>query len=289
MKVAQFQPQDSIAKKPVAAWKKYARQYKKEVIWVGVFSMFCNVLVIAPTLYMLQIFDRVMISQSELTLIALTLILLLMLFFSAASEWLRSQLLVKLSVKLDQQMNQPVFDALFSSRLSGSEDHAQRVSNDLTYIRQFISGMGLVTFFDAPWSLIYVGILYVMHPILGLTSALFFLIFLVLAVWNGRTYEGPAHRAMKAMQSTNAFVSAKLRNFEIVESLGMLDNLRQRWLDRHERQLALNQDSQEVMYRNQSVMKFVRYSEQSIVLAIGAWLVIQGELSAGAMVAANSL
>ncbi len=289
MKAAQFQPQDSIAQKPVAAWKKYARQYKKEVIWVGVFSMFCNVLVIAPTLYMLQIFDRVMISQSELTLIALTLILLLMLFFSAASEWLRSQLLVKLSVKLDQQMNQPVFDALFSSRLSGSEDHAQRVSNDLTYIRQFISGMGLVTFFDAPWSLIYVGILYVMHPILGLTSALFFLIFLVLAVWNGRTYEGPAHRAMKAMQSTNAFVTAKLRNFEIVESLGMLDNLRQRWLDRHERQLALNQDSQEVMYRNQSVMKFVRYSEQSIVLAIGAWLVIQGELSAGAMVAANSL
>jgi ATP-binding cassette subfamily C exporter for protease/lipase len=270
-------------------WHRFWHDYRKEVVWVGVFSMFCNVLLITPTLYMLQIFDRVMISHSEFTLIALTLVLLMLLVFSAMAEWLRSQLLVKLSVRLDQRMNEPVFNALFASRLSGTDDMAHRVAGDLTYIRQFISGMGLVTFFDAPWSLIYVGILYVMHPLLGLTSAVFLLLFLALAVWNGRTYDGPAQRSMKAMQASNAYVSAKLRNFEIIESLGMLDHLRRRWLERHEKQLALNLASQEVMYRNQSVMKFVRYSEQSIVLAIGAWLVIHGELSAGAMVAANSL
>lgn len=272
------------------AWVRLTWQYyRRECLWVLFFSLVYNALMVVPTLYMLQVFDRVMVSQSVLTLLSLTGIMLLLLVLGGLAEWLRTDVLIRLSVRLDRRMNLQVFDALFRARLKGREDSAGQAWMDLSHIRQFITGPGLSNVFDLPWILIYLALLFVMHPVLGWTAVLFMALFGILARWNAHTSDGPVLQAMESQQQAFAYVAAKMRHFEVVDAMGMLAHLGRRWLRLHQAHWRRHAESQHVMHRNLAASKFVRYSQQSIVLAVGAWLVIEGQISAGAMVAANML
>ncbi len=263
--------------------------FKREFVWVGVFSLFANVLMIAPTLYMLQVFDRVMLSRSETTLLFLTLVVLLFFAVMAFSEWVRSRLLVRTGVRFDELVSNMIFNASFESRLkSGSSKGAQAFS-DLTQIRQFATGVGIFAFFDSPWTPVYLAVLFMMHPLLGYTSVFFMVLLLAFAFFGSKFTEPALESAMLAGQEANEFLGVKLRNAEVVESLGMLANLRRKWLYYYEKHLSLHTHSQERMHQVQALTKLVRYSQQSIVLAVGAYLVIHDNLSPAAMVAANML
>lgn len=263
--------------------------FKREFVWVGIFSFFANILMIAPTLYMLQVFDRVMISRSEITLLVLTLVVLLFFGMMAFAEWVRSRLLVRSGVKFDEQLNSLVFRASFDSRLRAGKSDASEAFSNLTQIRQFATGVGVFAFFDAPFTPVYLGVLFMMHPVLGYTSVFFIVVLLSIAFLGSRFTDKHLEKSMKANQESGSFLGMKLRNSELVESLGMLQNLRRLWLLRHENYLELHELSQKRMHQVQAVTKFVRYSQQSIVLAVGAWLVIHGDLSPASMVAANML
>ncbi len=263
--------------------------FRREFLLAGAFSALANLLMLTPTLYMLQVFDRVFISQNTLTLVAVTILLLLFLAVMSFSEWLRSRLLVRLGVRFDHALNERVFRAGFRSELEQSGHKAAQALTDLTQIRQFLTGNGTIAFFDAPWTPVYVIVSYLLHPILGLVSLIFVINLVVLAWLNQKRTAAPAKAASEAEVGVNQFLGAKLRNAEVVESMGMLGDLRRRWQQRHHKHLQAAGNAHDQGHRMSTLVKFVRHSQQSLSLGTGALLAIHGEISIGAMIAANVL
>lgn len=263
--------------------------FRREFAWVGVFSFFVNLLMLSPTLYMLQIFDRVLLSQNEFTLIALTLVIVVFFSVMAFADWLRSRLMVRAGVRFDEFLNARVFRASFEANLNQATHNPVQSFSDLTNLRQFLTGNGLFAFFDTPWTPIYILVLFLLHPVLGWVSVLFVLLLSLLA-WGGHHLTARLHeQAMDGTVESNTYLASKLRNAEPVLAMGMLGNLRSQWLSLYENQLLKQVDAFRMARRVQAFAKFVQYSQQSIVLAVGAVLVIRGELSPGAMVASNAL
>lgn len=263
--------------------------FRNEFYVAGVFSMVANVLMLAPTLYMLQIFDRVMSSRSELTLLAMSLITLFLLLVMAFSEWMRSRVLVQSGLRLDAVLSTRVFNASFDARLRESSTSPARALADLNNVRQFLTGNGILAFFDTPWAPVYLAVLFLLHPMLGYV-AIFFAGVQGLLVWFGhRQTVKPAENSSKATSEAGQYLQSKLRNAEVLESMGMVHNLRPHWASRHNRALDLQGEAQSVTHRITAWSKFIRYTQQSLALGAGALLVIDGQLSPGGMIAANVL
>jgi ATP-binding cassette, subfamily C, bacterial exporter for protease/lipase len=256
---------------------------------VGLFSMIVNVMMLAPTIYMLQLFDRVMASRSELTLLAVSLITLFLFGVMAISEWTRSRILVRAGLRFDAQLGTRVFNASFESSLSQSTISPSRAFSDLITLRQFITGSGVFAFFDAPWAPIYIGVTFFLHPLLGWLSLVFAIIQAALAWFGHRHAVAPSQTAAKAGGDVNAYLQSKLRNAEVIESMGMLGSLRKRWRVWQGEYLLHSANAHHVSGRVMAWSKFIRYTQQSLALAAGALLVIEGEMSPGAMIATNVL
>ncbi len=263
--------------------------FRKEFLWVGVFSLFANLLTLTPTLYMLQVFDRVMLSQSELTLITLTLITVLFIAVMAFAEWIRARLLVRAGVRFDEQLNSRIFRANFDANLEQSRADNANTFASLTRLRQFLTGNGIIAFFDLPWTPIYLAVLYAMHPLLGLFGLLFTLFLALLAFANNKLTTKKLEQATHAEGETTTYLAGKLRNAEVVDALGMLGNLKRRWLLMYREHANVQWQAQDRASKASAVVKFVQYSQQSLILALGAWLAIRGELTLGAMIASNVL
>jgi ATP-binding cassette subfamily C exporter for protease/lipase len=263
--------------------------FRREFVIVGAFSMVANVLMLAPTLYMLQVYDRVLTSQSELTLVAMSLLTLFLFAVMAFAEWMRSRLLVSTGVRLDDQLSTQVFNASFEAHLSQSGASPSRAFGDLIQIRQFLTGNGVFAFFDAPWTPIYMAVLFFLHPWLGIMGVVFALVQAALAWFGHRNTLAPSEAAAKAGAESGSFLQSKLRNAEVLESMGMVRNLQARWGLRHQEHIDRSGDAQHLTHRITAISKFIRYTQQSLALGAGALLVIDGQLSPGGMIAANVL
>ena len=263
--------------------------FRREFLVVGVFSMVANVLMLAPTLYMLQVFDRVMVSRSELTLLVVSLITLFLFLVMAFAEWMRSRVLVRAGVRLDEALRTRVFNASFDARLLDGDSNPGRALNDLINVRQFLTGNGILAFFDTPWAPIYLAVLFMLHPFLGYV-AIAFACLQGLMVWFGhRLAVEPAEVAAQASRDAQNYLHGKLRNAEVLAPMGMVHNLYPHWARRHVQALALQGRAQGLTHRITASSKWLRYVQQSFSLAAGALLVIDGQLSAGGMIAANVL
>lgn len=263
--------------------------FRREFLTVGVFSLVSNLLMLTPTLYMLQVYDRVMVSNSELTLLAVSLITLFLFAVMAFSDWVRSRLLVRTGVKLDEQLSTRVFNASFEAYLSQSKHNPSRAFGDLVQIRQFLTGNGIFAFFDAPWTPIYIAVLFLLHPFLGVLALVFALIQAALGWFGHRHTVLPAEAASKALGDSNQFLQSKIRNAEVLESMGMVPNLQKHWDQKHLDYLTQHTNSQSLGHRIAAWSKFIRYSQQSLALGAGALLVVDGLLTPGGMIAANVL
>ena len=263
--------------------------FRREFIMVGIFSMVANVLMLSPTLYMLQVFDRVMSSRSELTLLAMSLITLFLFGVMAFAEWMRSRVLVRSGVRLDALLGTRVFNASFDAHLAPSRVSPARSFGDLIQIRQFLTGQGILAFFDTPWTPIYMGVLFILHPMLGFLALFFAAVQGALAWFGHRRTVTPAEDASKASSESAAYLQSKLRNAEVLEPMGMVHNLRPHWARRHAHAQELQGRAQAITHRITAWSKFIRYSQQSLALGAGALLVIDGQLSPGGMIAANVL
>lgn len=263
--------------------------FRREFVMVGVFSMVANVLMLTPTVYMLQVYDRVLMSRSEMTLLVVSLLTLFLFAVMGFSEWMRSRLLVRTGVRLDGALGTRVFNASFEAYLGQSSIGASRAFGDLLQIRQFLTGNGIFAFFDVPWAPIYIAVLFFMHPFLGWAAVFFALVQASLAWFGHRHTVAPAEAAGSAAAQSGAYLQSKLRNAEVLESMGMVHNLRPHWQQYHEQTLALQSASQSLAHRITAWSKFVRYAQQSLALGAGALLVIDGQLSPGGMIASNIL
>jgi ATP-binding cassette subfamily C exporter for protease/lipase len=263
--------------------------FRREFAMVGLFSMLANLLLLSPTMYMLQVFDRVMASQNELTLLAMSLITLFLFMVMAFSEWMRSKVLVRSGVRLDNLLGARVFESSFEARLSRQGEAAQRAFSDLLQVRQFLTGNGIFALFDAPWTPIYLGVLYLLHPVLA-GIALCFALAQAALVWFGhRRSLAPAQAASAASSEARTYLQGKLRNVEVLEPMGMVHHLLPHWARRHAQALGLQAQAQSLTHRITAWSKFIRYSQQSLGLGAGALLVINNQLSPGEMIAANVL
>jgi ATP-binding cassette subfamily C exporter for protease/lipase len=263
--------------------------FRREFLIVGLFSMVANLMMLAPTVYMLQVFDRVLSSRSELTLLALSLITLFLFGVVAFSEWMRSRVLVRAGVQFDRQLSSKVFNASFESYLSESRAAPSRAFSDLITLRQFITGQGIFALFDAPWAPIYIAVTFFLHPMLGWISLVFAVVQGALAWFGHRSTVAPAEAASRAASDVHVYLQSKLRNAEVIEAMGMMDSLRQRWRRWQNLSLVQQGAALDVSSRVMAWSKFIRYTQQSLSLAAGALFVIKGEMSPGGMIAVNVL
>lgn len=258
-------------------------------IVAGVFSFFINGLMLVPAIYMLQVYDRVLNSRNEMTLLMITLIVLGLYALLGALEWIRSQLLVRASVRLDERLNDRVFAATFDATLRGAGGNPAQALSDVTNLRQFLTGNGLFAFFDAPWAPIYLIVITILHPWLGLFSLVGGLLLIALAWLTERATQKPLAEANTVgIQATN-FAGNNLKNAEVIEAMGMLPAIRARWNVKHRRGLALQQLASDRAGAIGATTRFARLVQQSLILGLGALLVIKGELSPGGMIAASIL
>lgn len=263
--------------------------FRREFIVVGIFSMVANVLMLTPTLYMLQVFDRVMVSQSELTLLTVTMVMMFLLAVMSFSEWSRSRLLIRAGVRFDEMVNTRIFNASFDAYLSQSGRNPGRAFADLAELRQFLTGQGIFAFFDTPWTPVYIVVLFIMHPFLGYLAIVFAIVQGALAWFGHRRTVAPAVEAMEAQSEASGYLHGKLRNAEVLNAMGMVNNLRPHWSARHQEAMTRHAQAQALGQRIVAWSKFIRYTQQSLALGAGALLVIDGQLTPGAMIASNIL
>ena len=263
--------------------------FRREFLVATLFSAIINVLMLTPTLYLLQVYDRVLASGSEMTLLVVTLVMLFMFATIAFADWSRARLLVRTGVRLDDVLNTRVFNASFTAHLNQQGGSPTQAFSDLTTLRQFLTGQGLFAFLDLPWAPIYIGVLWLLHPSLGVIGIILTLFLMVIAWYSKRVTHDPLEKAAAAGMQVNTYVHGKLRNSQAIEAMGMVDNLRHRWLARHRQALLTQHHAQDLSVRMQSVTKFFRFTQQSVSLAAGAILVIAGHISPGAMLVINAL
>ena len=265
------------------------KQFRQEIAVIAFFSMVTNVLMLTPTIYLLQVFDRVMISQSGLTLIAVSFIALLCFAVMGFSDWCRSRLLVRAGFRFDLLLNSRVFHSSFKAALNRGVANPGQGLMDLVNLRQFLTGSGVFAFFDLPWIPIYIIVSWLLHPFLGVLT-IGFLILLALAAVLSQWMIREEHEVhLDATNKASVFLQAKTRNAELITSMGMTGNLFQRWRVLYGEQTFYSSRLQDHSQRAQAVVKFLQYTQQSMVLGAGAILVIQGELSVGGMIAASVL
>lgn len=263
--------------------------YKRAFFNIGLFSAVINLLMLAPALYMLQVYDRVLASGNEMTLLMLTLMILGLFGLMGALEWVRSQVVIRLGTQMDMRLNQRVYDAAFEAQLSTGSPAAGQALNDLTSLRQFATGNALFAFFDAPWFPVYLWVIFMFSPWLGLLALGGAVLLMLLAWLNQRVSQGPLKAASELSVEATQQASAHLRNAEAIEAMGMLGTLRGHWLAQHTAFLAQQNLASEKTASVGAWSKGVRLALQSLVLGLGALLAVQGQITAGMMIAGSIL
>jgi ATP-binding cassette subfamily C exporter for protease/lipase len=240
-------------------------------------------------MYMLQVYDRVITSRNDVTLYMLTFIMLALLGLEAALEWVRAKVLVRTSSALDMTLNGRVFEASFERYLGGRNGQASQALGDVTNVRQFLTGNGLFAFFDAPWTPVYIVVIFLLSPWLGLFAVLAATILLSLAYINEQSIGPMLTEAGRLAQSANSYAGNTLRNAEVIEAMGMLPALKRRWMERQLRFLALQGRASDRAGIISAATRFFRIAFQSCILGLGALMVIENQMTAGGMIAASIL
>lgn len=263
--------------------------FRRTFYTVGTFSAISNLLMLVPSLYMLQVYDRVLASRNELTLLMLTLIMLGAYLAMSALDLVRSFVLVRVGARFDMALNKRIYSAAFEQNLKRVGGNAGQALQDLTNIRQFLTGNALFAFFDAPWFPVYLIVIFAFEPTLGWFALGGTVVLVVLAYVNEIVSRKPLAEANTMAIASSNLATNNLRNAEVIESMGMLPNLMGRWFKLHGKFLRLQAEASEKAGVVGAVTKFVQVALQSLVLGLGALLAIEGKITPGMMIAASIL
>lgn len=260
---------------------------KKSFIIVGFFSLFINLLMLVPPLYMLQLYDRVLTSRSEDTLIMLTLIVVVLFITMALLEIVRSKILVRVGNKLDNILSKRVFDSLFDLANKQPGKESSMPLRDLTQIRQFMTGNGLFAFFDAPWMPIYIAVLFMFHPLFGYFAIFAAIVLVILTILNEYDTKEKLQEANIMNQVSTSYVDSNLRNAEVINAMGMKANIQALWREKYYAFLNAQNEASDKAGIWSNIAKSMRMLFQSLMLGLGGYLAIQAEVSAGMMIAGS--
>ena len=260
---------------------------KGSFVLVGFFSMFVNLLMLVPPMYMLQVYDRVLSTQSVDTLAMLTLILVFLFVVMGGLELVRSRMLVRIGNWLDTTINKRLYSAMFRRSLVTQDGQSAQPLSDLTNLRQFLTGNGLFAFFDAPWVPVYLGVLFLFHPWLGIFATCAGIILLVLAIANEKATKKLLAEANSEHIQAQNLASSNLRNAEVLQAMGMLPGIMGRWSKRHHQFLAKQSQASDRAGAITNTSKMLRLLFQSLILGLGAYLVLRGDMTPGMMIAGS--
>ncbi|MBT8606646.1 type I secretion system permease/ATPase [Polynucleobacter paneuropaeus] len=263
--------------------------YKKIFKSVGVFTACMNLLLLVPSIYMLEIYDRVLTSRNHFTLLMLSVIILGLYIVYSVLDAIRSYTVIEVGKKIDGKLNHRIYTAAFEQNLKVKGGSAGQALNDLTTIRQFVTGPSLYAFFDAPWFPFYLIVIFLFNVWLGVYSTVCVLILLILAVINENLTHSSLTEANSLAVQSSGIASTNLRQAEVIESMGMLPALRARWFKVHDHFLGKQAIASQYASSIGALTKFFRTLMQSFALGFAAYLVLENELSPGMMIAATIL
>ncbi|WP_297497313.1 type I secretion system permease/ATPase [Ferrovum sp.] len=269
--------------------KRALRIHKGAFFAVGLFSFVINFLYLTPSIYMLQVYDRVVTARSELTLLFLSILTVGMFIIMGALEYTRSQILIRVGNAIDEVLSKRVFTATFEINLRGAGGNPAQALSDLNNVRQFVTGNGLFAFMDAPWMPIYLVVIFMLHPLLGWFSVGGALLLVVLTFITEKVSKTPLDAANRHAIAASNFANSNLRNAEVIEAMGMLQPMLKRWYAHQAKMLQQQTIASNRASTISALTKLVRLVIQSGSLGLGALLVIQGSATAGVMIAASIL
>jgi PrtD family type I secretion system ABC transporter len=254
----------------------------------GAFSLAINLLYLAGPLYMLQVYDRVVPSGSELTLVMLTVALVMAYLALAGLDLARARVLTRVSVRIDRRMAARVMEAITGRTPAAAETRGQLL-RDFDGFRQFASGAGIHAIFDLPWAPIYIAVIFLLHWTLGVFAFACSVLLIAMALLNELLIKAPLAEANAAAARSYGFTEMSLRNGEAVRAMGMTPGLLRRWSRDRATMLGRQVAASDRGAAIQATIRFLRLTMQSVILGLGAYLVIEREVSSGTIFAASLL
>jgi PrtD family type I secretion system ABC transporter len=258
---------------------------RPQLVYAALFSLFINLLLLAPSLYLLQVFDRVLSSRHEETLVMLTIVALVALVMSVMLDVLRGWLLAAAAVILDRQIGPIALERIVTNKARLRPGDSSGGLRDVNTVRQFVSGQGILALFDTPWMPIYMAVIYLFHPLLGIIATVGAVVLLGLAILNERTTRSAIKALNEETRFASRFIDMTVRNAEAASGLGMLGRLVARWQVMNAKALvSLNNLSRTSGFFTGST-RFARQLLQIAMLGGGALLVLDANVSPGVMMA----
>jgi ATP-binding cassette subfamily C protein len=257
---------------------------------VALLSGLINLLYLSGSIFMMEVYDRVLPSRSLPTLAGLALIVVVLYLFQGLFDMLRGRILARVGAAVDEDLSQQVFQSQLIAPLRARPDgDGQQPLRDLDQIRAFLAGGGPSALFDLPWMPLYLFICFAFHPLIGLVTLAGALVLVVLTVLTEVLTRQASRAAVGAAQLRNGICDGARRNAEVVHAMGMAGRIGARWGEANARYLAHQQRTSDVAGGFGALSKVLRMLLQSAVLAVGAYLVIDGQATGGIMIASSIL
>ena len=255
----------------------------KPVIFRAIgFSTLISLLALMPTVYMLEVYDRVINSQSGMTLLMLTVLIVLAYAVMELLEKIRGALMRAAGVQVDEALSKRIYDAMFLGFLKRQVGGSTQVLNDLKLVREFLANPALMAIFEAPVALVALALIFAISPVLGWASVLGAIAQIGVAYMNERATRKPLNEANRSAVGAQQFAEASLRNAHVMESMGMLDAVHDRWQKRQQEFVAYQATASEGAGLWTAMSKAVQQVMSSLLLGLGAWLLLQNILNGGA-------
>jgi ATP-binding cassette subfamily C exporter for protease/lipase len=253
--------------------------YFKQAAW---FSLFASLLVLAPSGYMLEVYDRVVNSRSHMTLAMLTLLVMAAYVLMEVLEWVRSEVMHQASVDFDRRLSRRVFAAIFEANLKRLPGGNAQPMNDFRSVRDFLHAPVVLALMEAPVSLVFLLIIFSISPVLGWAAVVAAILQTFVGWLNERSTQPPLLAANRSAIAAQQYADGTLRNAQVIESMGMLRDIHRRWLDKQREFLGLQAKASEHAGYYQAVSKFLQNTVSSMLLGLGAWLLLRNQLNGGA-------
>ena len=253
--------------------------YFKQAAW---FSLFASLLVLAPSGYMLEVYDRVVNSRSHMTLAMLTLLVMAAYVLMEVLEWVRSEVMHQASVDFDRRLSGRVFAAIFEANLKRLPGGSVQPMNDFRSVRDFLHAPVVLALMEAPVSLVFLLLIFAISPVLGWAAVVAAILQTFVGWLNERSTQPPLLAANRSAIAAQQYADGTLRNAQVIESMGMLRDIHRRWIDKQREFLGLQAKASEHAGYYQAVSKFLQNTVSSMLLGLGAWLLLRNQLNGGA-------
>ena len=269
-------------KKPHTELRKAIDDLKPQFKQAAWFSLFASLLILAPSGYMLEVYDRVINSRSHMTLVMLTILVLAAFVVMEVLDWVRSEVMHEAAMIFDKRMSNRVFSAIFEANLKRLPGGSAQPMNDFRTVRDFLFSPVLLALMESPVSLVFLVLIFAISPVLGWAAVVAAILQTFVGWLNERSTQPPLLAANRSAIAAQQYADGTLRNAQVIESMGMLRDIHGRWMGKQREFLGLQAAASDKAGFYQAISKFLQNVVGSLLLGLGAWLLLRNQLNGGA-------